>query len=445
MMKRHVSRRGTASVSRRAFVAGLSALGAGALGCGEPRYAPSAPFPIGVAAGDATPTSVLLSTRYVGPARALRVAVSQGDAPVTASAPRYDVPLGDGGFATLAVDGLAPATWHRYVFEAVDVLGSVVETSGEGRFRTAFAPDTVAPLKLGAVCCTKYTHDFEALGSAGERTDLDAFILLGDICYADGAKSREDFRAHWGLTLDTPQYRALRAQTSVVPLWDDHEIRNNWEGATLDPVLFETALAAFKEHQPLRVDPAQPHRLWRKLSWGRTVDLFVMDSRSERDRAHGHYISPEQMDWLITGVTQSQARFKLILNTVPIGSFDTPFFGPFGDDMWLAYPDQRRQVLEAIDAAGTRGVLWVSGDFHLACIGRVGHANEPGANQLEVLVGPGAQAPNSLPSYPSAPQWDWASGKNNWTEIDLDPATGQLTLRYTDKNGRVFHEATYTP
>lgn len=445
MMKRHVSRRATANVSRRAFVAGLSALGAGALGCGAPRYSPSTAFPIGVAAGDATPSSVLLSTRYTGQARALRVAVSEGDAPVSASAARFDVTLDDGGFAKFPVDGLRAATWHRYVFEAVDVLGNVVETSDEGRFRTAFAPDTVAPLKLGAVCCTKYTHDFGALAAVSDRTDLDAFILLGDICYADGAKSREDFRAHWGLTLDTPEYRGLRKSTSVVPLWDDHEIRNNWEGATLDPVLFETALAAFKEHQPLRVDPMQPHRLWRKLSWGRTVDLFIMDSRSERDRAHGHYLSPEQLDWLITGVTQSQAVFKLLLNTVPIGNFDTPFFGPFGDDMWLAYPEQRKQLLEAIDAAGTRGVLWVSGDFHLACIGRVGAEGEPGANQLEALVGPGAQAPNALPSYPAAPQWDWASGKNNWTEIDLDPASGQLTLRYTDGAGRVFHEATYTP
>lgn len=446
MMKRHHSRRAKAAVSRRFFLGGLSALGAGAaLGCGEAKYVPTSNFPIGLASGDATPSSVVLTTRYLGPARALRLAVSPGDAPVSAAAPRLDVTPADGGFVSVTVEGLAPATWHRYAFEAVDALGQVVETSAEGRFRTAFAADTVAPMKLGAVSCTKYSHDFAALKSAGARSDLDAFILLGDICYADGAKTDDEFRAHWGHTLDTPEYRALRAATSVVPLWDDHEIRNNWERATLDPQLFQTALKAFRQHQPVRPNPAAPEKLWRKLSWGRTVDLFVMDSRSERDRDHGHYVSPEQLAWLIDGVTNSPAAFKLILNTVPIGSFDTPFFGPFGDDMWLGYPDQRREVLQAIDDAGTRGVVWVSGDFHLASIGRVSREGEPGGTQLEVLVGPGAQSPNSLPSYPAKPQWDWASGRNNWTELDLNPATGQVTFRYYDKNGNVFHEATYTP
>jgi len=445
MKRRHHSRRARAAVSRRAFIAGLSALGAGAVGCTSGPYRPSSPFPIGVAAGDATPTSVVLSTRYVGQAPTLRVAVSTTDTPVRSTDVRLPVTPGDGGFAQVTLDGMTPGSWYRYVFEAVDATGAVVETSTEGRFRTALPPDALVPVTFGAVCCTKYTHDFSALTSAGARRDLDAFILLGDICYADGAKSREDFREHWGFTLDTPQYRALRAATSVVPLWDDHEIRNNWERATLDPVLFDTALAAFREHQPVRSDPASPGRLWRKLSWGRTVDLFVMDSRSERDREHGHYVSPEQLAWLIDGVTTSKAVFKLLLNTVPIGAFDTPFFGPFGDDMWLAYPDQRREVLSAIDKAGTRGVVWISGDFHLACIGRVSHPGQPGDRQLEALIGPGAQASNSLPSYPGAPQWDWASGINNWTELRLDPATRSITFRYHDKNDHVFHEATYTP
>lgn len=445
MKKRHHSRRARTSVSRRAFVAGLSALGAGALGCGESRYVPTSPFPIGLAAGDATPDSVVLATRYLGAGRALRVALSEGDYPVAAGAPRLPAVVGEGGYVRVSVDGLAPATWYRYLFEAVADDGAVVETSLEGRFRTAFAAGTVAPLKLGAVCCTKHSHDFAAVGAAGRRSDLDAFILLGDVCYADGATTHEEFREHWGLTLDTPEYRALRASTSVVALWDDHEIRNNWERATLDPQLFAAALASFKEHQPMRSDAAAPERLWRKLSWGKTVDLFVLDSRSERDRAHGHYLSPEQLDWLIQGVTKSEAAFKLILNTVPIGSFDTPFFGPFGDDMWLAYPDQRRQVLEAFDQAGTRGLVWLSGDFHLACIGRVSKAGEPGGTQLEALVGPGAQAPNSLPSYPGGPQWDWANGRNNWTELDLDPVKGEVTFRYFDRDNRAFHVATYRP
>lgn len=434
------------SVSRRAFMAGFSAVGAGALRCTPERpYVPSCSFPIGVSSGDATHNAVKVLTRYRGEAITLQVAVSAGEAPVPESAPRFPVQLDEGGFASHLLEGLAPATWHRFVFESVGPDGSVIEQSPMGRFRTAFSEDTVAPLTLGAVCCTKYDQSFATLGQAARRTDLDAFILLGDVCYADGAKTRSEFREYWGRTLDTPEYRALRASTSVVALWDDHEVRNNWDRATLDSGLFETALATFLEHQPIRMLPEAPERLWRSLRWGRTVELFALDSRSERDRSVCQYLSDAQLDWLIKGVTQSPAAFKLILNTVPIGSFDAAFFVPFEEDMWLACPDQRRKVLEAIDQSGVRGVVWVSGDFHLACVGRVSHPGHPGDTQLEVLVGPGAQRANMLPSYPGPPQFDWSSGTNNYTELHLEPTTGELTLRYFNGEGRIFFERTYTP
>lgn len=111
----------------------------------------------------------------------------------------------------------------------------------------------------------------------------------------------------------------------------------------------------------------------------------------------------------------------------------SPFFAPFGDVLRRAYPERRRPVLETFEPAQTRGVVSVSG------------ADEPGSARLEVPVGPGAQTPDALSSYPGGPQWDWASGRNTWTDFDFAAATGAVTFRCFNRNDVAFHRATYTP
>jgi alkaline phosphatase D len=407
---------------------------------GEVELAPG-PFPLGVACGDATPTGALLWTRYLG-VEALRAAVWEGDGDRPADARLFAAPVSPEGFVSTEVEGLTPGRWHRYHFEALDAAGAVILTSTPGRFRTAIAPDSTEPLTFGAVSCTKAGHSFASLLRAAENPALDAFLLLGDIVYTDGSSSRADYEAAWERSIGSPEYRALRASTSTVAIWDDHEVRNNWNGDGIEHPLYVAAQEAFLAHQPLRTDPQA--RLWRKLSWGRTAELFVLDARSERNHARGEYISPEQLEWLTRGIAESRATFKLVLNTVPIGSFDTAFFQPFKDDTWQACPEQRTAVLRAIDDARVPGVVWLSGDFHMACVGRVSREG-PGDRALEVLVGPGAQRANILPSYPSGPQWDFSSGINNYTSLGLEPDSGELRVRYHDGKGKVFFDRLYRP
>ena len=46
-----------------------------------------------------------------------------------------------------------------------------------------------------------------------------------------------------------------------------------------------------------------PERIWRKVPFGKTADVFVLDTRGERKpstrgSANPVYVSREQMDWL---------------------------------------------------------------------------------------------------------------------------------------------------
>jgi alkaline phosphatase D len=385
---------------------------------------------------------VLLWTRYTGDA-ALRAVVWEG-AEEPRSLVERSVDRGVDGYTVTPLTGLRANTWFGFRFEAVDSAGFVVARSPEGRFRTAPSAEAQERLVIGATSCTKFGFPFSTVARAAEDQRLDAFLLLGDTVYADGAASLSDFREKWSDTIGSKEYRALRASTSVISTWDDHEIANNWSGDNVDAQIYAHAVRAFTENQPLRTDPDRPHRFWRKLSWGRTVEFFVLDARSERQPAAHEYLSAEQADWLVQGLASSRATFKLILNSVPVGDFDAPFVKPFEHDMWLGFPEQRGAVLTAIEDAGVTGVVWVSGDFHLGCVGRVSKEG-PGSSMLEVLVGPGAQAPNVLPSYPGPPVHDWATGINSYTTFDLNPTTGEVGVRFHGGDGRIIFDRVYKP
>ena len=141
-------------------------------------------------------------------------------------------------------------------------------------------------------------------------------------------------------------------------------------------------------------------------------------------------------------MARSTAAFKLILNSVPISIFPGAFFDTGADDRWQGFPQQREELLGFVETQQVRGVLWISGDFHLACVGRVS-LQGPGQRAIEALVGPGGQLANPSPSYPSPPQFDWSSGVNNYTTFALDPATLKVQVKYFDGRGKVLTDRTY--
>ena len=58
-------------------------------------------------------------------------------------------------------------------------------------------------------------------------------------------------------------------------------------------------------------------RMWRSFRWGRTLELFVLDTRGERRPStrhtpHAEYLSPAQFAWLTDGLARSDAAFKFV-------------------------------------------------------------------------------------------------------------------------------------
>ena len=231
------------------------------------------------------------------------------------------------------------------------------------------------------------------------------------------------------------------AGSSMLITWDDHEVLNDYNPETVDAALAADARQAFFEHAAIERVAADPDRIWRSARWGHSVEVFVLDCRSERKPSADQYISPEQMAWLKAGLSQSPAVFKVIMNSVPIT--DMPLlWDAYQVDRWEGYDAQRTEILEHIDQQGIEGVLWVAGDFHLAFIARVANSGA-GASQLEVLVGPGAQNSNVLVGTLNPPQFEWATGENNFTALHFAPTTKKVRIVHYGGDGNPIHDAQY--
>jgi alkaline phosphatase D len=408
----------------------------------------SSRFPLGVAAGDVTSERAIVWTRYDGAAPLELVVWQVEGSAYVAEVAAIPVTPADGGFVHVDVPGLVAGKRHRYAFFELGAGRARVARSGIGRFRAALAPGQSEKLLFGATSCTNNSRALSTLERAGARDDLDAFFLLGDTTYNDGSLALAEFRAKWAQNLSTPGYRALRASTSILATWDDHEIDNDWKTDSIDPNKRAAGTRAFFEDLPIRRSTVDPNRIWRSVRWGDVAEIFVLDGRGERrpstrTTAAAEYVSPAQLAWLKDGLAKSTAAFKLILNSVPItawpGLFDVAIA-----DRWEGYAAQRAEILRFVDDQKLRGVLWIAGDFHLATMGRVSPSG-PGSTQIEVLVGPGANSANPLTTILSGSQFDWKSGTSNYATFGLDPVARSIEVTFFDGEGKVLQRRTYTP
>ncbi len=190
--------------------------------------------------------------------------------------------------ARARVQPLRPSTQYYYRFVAQGL-------SESGAFRTAPEPDDPSDLSfvVSGDSNLGYTAprglDFHVL-SAAAAEDPDFFVYFGDTIYADSgilpggdAFTLDEYREVHRLTRADPHLQTLIASTATYSGWDDHEVRNDYDGETVDPEQFQNGARAFFEYLPLRKHPkGTEFRIDRSVRWGPHVELFFLDGRQFR-------------------------------------------------------------------------------------------------------------------------------------------------------------------
>lgn len=388
-------------------------------------------FPWGVQVGDATDSGALLSVETT--AKSLTLVVMQGSDGEWREVDREEGLTPEDGHLQIELTDLSPDTaWSVVFYEPGGAR------SAPARFRTALAAGDARVVVFGATSCLGGNTPWPSLSqAAAERYDF--FCFLGDTVYADGSTTAADYQWHWDAAMSTGGMRDLCQSTGLIVTWDDHEVDNNWswQDAGIEE-RFQNALDWFGRALPHRTGQGVAG-IWRKLSWGDTLDVFVLECRAERSAADGVYLSRAQLDWLKAELSASPARFKIILNSVPI----TDFYDAIGllaeEDRWSGFPEQREELLT--HAADIPGVLWVSGDLHWGTLSQVDPDGGVAADQHEVLAGPGGSFLNiAADLVVNREQYPILFAEWNHTRFSCDPGTGVVSVSFIGDDGSVLYE-----
>ena len=399
-------------------------------------------FPYGVMAGDATPTNAMLWTRFLGMS-SLFVQIEKEGAPkgeAVLSRAVLAAERADGGFVHIDAAGLTAGARYRYAFFVVEA-GKPVGRGHFGYVRAALAPDSLDIVTFAGTSCThQMSAPYPLLADAAKRK-VDFFIHGGDHVYCDAgtdAVTLAQYRAKYAEAWGTSGMSGLHGSAGMVLTWDDHEFVNDWNPETINPTRVTTAQKAFFEHRAVRRDAASPNRVWRSLVWGKTLEILVLDVRSERKpstrlAANAQFVSPAQMTWLKDRLAKSTAVFKLIVTSVPITNFPPAAAG--ASDKWEGYPAQREEILDFIATGNLKGVWWLSGDLHFGSVGGIGTSG-PRLMMHEVLMGPGGTTARNV-DLPAA-QFDKQIDEKNYTVFRADPIKKELTVEFIGANGSIF-------
>ena len=105
------------------------------------------------------------------------------------------------------------------------------------------------------------------------------------------AETLDEYRAAHKYNLTDDNVRAFNAEVPIFVQWDDHEVTNNWSLSKELPASYKVrdisllaarAGRAFHEMYPMRESIVEPGRVYRQISYGPHLDVFVLDERSYR-------------------------------------------------------------------------------------------------------------------------------------------------------------------
>ena len=369
------------------------------------------PFTLGVCAGDPDDHSAVLWTRLTRPDGS---ALDADEVTVT-----WEL-ADDESFASIVDTG-------EVVAAAVDAhsVHVVVEMTRPSFFRFRaeewtsrtgrVAPTGVDParLRLATTTCQHFETGFFTAHRDLVEWAPDLVVFLGDFIYEYGGLNLggavvrshdsgetvtiEDYRQRYALYLSDAHLQAARAACPWLAIWDDHELENNYAGATSEDAVSADAfvarrLAAYQawwEHMPVRISRptgAEDTIIYRTVPWGSLADVMLLDGRQFRsDQTCGDVVlsvdpaCPETADptrtmlgsvqeqWLGDQLAATTARWPVIAQQTVLSDVTLPNGAVLNFDQWDGYPAARQRLL--LQAAQAPRTIVLTGDIHLAAVG----------------------------------------------------------------------------
>ena len=298
-------------------------------------------------------------------------------------------------------------------------------------------------------------------------TKPDHFVFLGDNIYAD-TEDMDVLKAKYALLGRQPGYVRLKAACPIHATWDDHDFGANDAGAEFPKK---------KESQRIFLDffdaPKDDPRRTREGVYssqmfgppGKRVQLILLDARYFRsplkkgfkpgepgEGFRGKYVPNSDADATVLGEAQWKwlaEQLKMPAELRLIGSGVQVVPDEHGSEFWGNFPLERKRLFKLIKDTDANGVVFLSGDRHLAEISRLtaDHADGVGyplfdvcSSSLNVPSGnmtkSGVRFANEINSYRvGLTYFDVNFGT---VTIDWEPADPVVRLQVREEKGDVI-------
>ena len=391
------------------------------------------PLPQGIAVGDVTSQSALLWLRTEG-SQAVQIEWASVAAwelmskmatirsPATRTA--VFVTSADRDYTlTISLDGLASATRYRYHVLVGQAQGEPLILAAHGEFTTLPDAENSAPVifawsgDLGSQGRCRRGAAGYPIFDVMRAQQLDFFLFLGDTMYADhlcpsppnepGADFRAttlaEYRARHRYQRGAEALRRFLSSVPVYVIWDDHEVRNNFAGPSDSQM--PVGRQALREYWPIRVASDDPQRLYRRVRAGADLEFFILDTRQYRSRNADQdgpaktMLGEKQLQWLLSGLTESTATWKVIVTTVPLSISKGGGAGVPGNDGWAGGADgtgferERQVIVDYILGRKVKNVVFLAGDVHYVQANAYDPNGDGTPDFHEFVVGPLSAAP----------------------------------------------------
>lgn len=234
---------------------------------------------------------------------------------------------------------------------------------------TPAAPSTAAPLTTIAFGSCSREDLPQPLWEPILAARPGLWMWLGDNVYGD-TEDMTVMRAKYDRARANPGYARLVSTVPVVGTWDDHDYGLNNGGRE-----FAARREAQRELLDFLGEPADSPRRAREGVYaaytygprGRQVKVILLDTRYFRDSigSNGTILGEAQWAWLEGELRGSTAQVHVIASSIQVVPEDHRF------EKWANFPAERERLFRLIGETRAPGVVFVSGDRHIAEISRI--------------------------------------------------------------------------
>jgi len=330
----------------------------------------------------------------------------------------------------IPLEGLTPSTRYRwYVFvgrKGREDTPTEARAAAQGEFTTLPDEKSHTPVTFawsgdlgGQGHCRRGAAGYPIF-DVMRAQQLDFFLFLGDTMYADGvcpsppnepgadflATTLAEYRARHRYQRGAEALRRFLDSVPVYVIWDDHEVRDNFAGP------FDSQMPAgrqaLREYWPIRVSPDNPHRIYRTVRAGADLELFILDTRqyrgrnAEQDGPAKTMLGERQLQWLLSGLTESTATWKVVVTSVPLSISKGGGAGIPGNDGWAGGPSspgfewERQVIVDRILGRKVKNVVFLAGDVHYVQANEYDPNGDGTPDFYEFVAGPLSATPGRL-------------------------------------------------